>query len=202
MVSWRDRDVGLDPGTVWNGQAKLESRRTTWTANYIHETTTSQLLQKGTIFVDLLTGQLVLNPQPGQLVVPVDIFIPTNVIFVRKRADLSSEFKGHLVTTSVVAYYERRETLGPGQDEKHLGGIASVTTRFSPLTSLLMSGGYERVDQGTDGLRRAWYGSIGPTRRLGQHATLNLNYRYAQTMGHNPPGYRENRVMLQLESEW
>jgi uncharacterized protein (PEP-CTERM system associated) len=198
LISWRDRDVGVDPGVLWFGQAKLQSRHSVWTAGYTQQTTTSPQAQRGTVFIDPSTGEVVLNPQPGQLVVPLDTFIPTEGIFVRKRADLSSELQGRWTTAAMIVYYEERDFLAADRYEKQIGGIGSVTLQFSPLTSLLMSGGYERIRMIT--LEQVWYGSIGPTRRIGRHSTLNLNYRYSQVMGHHPLGYRENRVMLQLEA--
>jgi uncharacterized protein (PEP-CTERM system associated) len=157
-VTYRDRDVGLNPGERWSGSFNHRTRRTTWQARYFEDTTTQQqevLSGSGPSFggIDPETGEPVPDPQPGD--VPVDeplgpTFSLTNEVFERKRGSGTFGMKGAKTGLRVTIFEERREYQVSGREERVRGISGSINRRLAPRTNGILSGSYERNKDDTE----------------------------------------------------
>lgn len=200
-ISWQDKEVGFEVGRDWTVTIEIGSQNTRWNAAYSEGLTTTQQEQlSGSVFIDAVTGELVINPQPGQLVIPVDNFIVTDEVFLNKRATASVEHIVQRITLALLGFYETRELVVSDGEETRAGAILSSSLRVTPHTRLLLNSGYEIYEPTGEVRDTLWYVGIGPTRRLGRNAAVNLMYRYAEQDSElDENGYRENRVMLRVD---
>jgi uncharacterized protein (PEP-CTERM system associated) len=151
-VTYRDREVGLNPGEYWTGSFNHYTRRTNWQARYFQDTTTQQqqiLSGSGSSFggIDPETGEPNPDPQPGDL--PVDeplnpFFSLTNEVFERKRGEGTFGMKGGKTSLRFTIFEERREYQVSGVEERVRGISGSVNRRLAPRTNGILSGSYQR----------------------------------------------------------
>jgi hypothetical protein len=153
-VTWRDREVGLNPGEAWFGTFRHRTRHTTWSANYTEETTTTQqqqLEEGGFTFlgVDPETGETNPNPQPGDLVVTVPIgpiTSLTNEVEERKRASGSVGVKTGKSGLIFTVFREQRRFLTSLREEDTTGFSTSINRRVAPRTNAVLSGSWQRIE--------------------------------------------------------
>jgi hypothetical protein len=204
-ITWVNRDVGVNPGHMWNGSFTLKTRRTTWSASYLEDTTSyQQLIALGTYYVDPVTGQTYVTPPSGVFTVPVDLFAPTNEVFTRKRGQASMGIHTRRTDALFTVYSERRDYLVSLNSQRVSGLSASWNWRFAGRTTLVLAGDARRTRLlTTGGQDDLWYALTGLKRSLSPKADLSLTYRYTtlnSSLGTND--YRENRVTLTLNKRF
>jgi uncharacterized protein (PEP-CTERM system associated) len=211
VVTYRDRQVGLNPGEVWSGSFSHYTRRTTWNASYLEDTTTQQqqVLQDGGFvfwgFIDPITGERHTDPQPGDLVVfaPVGPIISlTNEVIERKRASGSFGIKTGKTGLLVSVFDERRKYLTSLTEEETKGVSGSVNRQLAPRTNGVMTASYQRTtDDGTgsDTENTFMFLQAGVTRQIGRKLNGSLYYRYSvQDSRDGDNDYTENRIEARL----
>jgi len=204
-VTYRNREVGLNPGEVWSGSFSHYTRRTSWNASYLEDTTTQQqqVIQDGFIFlgIDPITGEVNTNPQPGDLVVSIPIgpvLSLTNEVIERKRASGSFGMKTGKTGLLVSIFDERRKYLTSLAEEESKGISGSINRRLAPRTNGIMSGSYQRTtDNGTGGNRGNTFLFVQTrvTRHLSHKVNGSVAYRFSkQNSNGGGNDYTENRI--------
>ena len=208
VVTYRDRDVGLNPGEVWSGSFSHYTRRTTWKARYEEDTTTEQqlLLQEGFAFfgIDPLTGETNPTPQPGDLVVIVPlgpVQTLTDEIIERKRATGTFGMKTGKTGLRFTVFDEQRRFLTSLREEETKGFIGSLNRRIAPHTNSTLSGSWQRrTDDDREGQDSDfWYVQAQLSRQIRQRLNASVSYTFTtQDSDNNRDDYSENRVEARL----
>ncbi|MGD8629323.1 MAG: TIGR03016 family PEP-CTERM system-associated outer membrane protein [Gammaproteobacteria bacterium] len=210
VVTYRDRQVGLNPGKVWSGSFSHYTRRTTWNASYLEDTTTQQqeLLQDGGftfLGIDPVTGEVNSNPQPGDLIVvaPVGpVRSLTNEVIERKRASGTFGIKTGKTGLRFTVFDERRKYLTSLREEDTKGFSGSLNRRLAPRTNGILTGSYQRIkDTENDGNLEDVYAFIRAdvTRQMSPTVTGSLSYQIStQDSNEDSRDYTENRIEARL----
>ena len=208
LVTWRDREVGLNPGEAWFGTFRHRTRRTTWSANYIEDTTTQQQSQLGEggfsfLGVDPLTGDSNPNPQPGDLVVLVPtgpVTSLTNEVEERKRASGSVGVRAGKTGMLLTVFSENRRFLTSLTEEDTNGFSASIDRRVAPRTNAILSGSWQRIetDRGT-GDSDFWYIDAQIRRQVSPKLDAMAGYSFTrQDADFERNTYDENRLEARI----
>ncbi len=206
-LSYRDQDVGSNPGSTWQGSLAYRTRRTTWTATYREVTTTTQdvLLERNVLFpIDSDTQQPILDPEGDPI--SLSVFVPTltDEVFIRKRFQASMTGNTGKSTINLLAFNEDREFQESQEDEKTFGGRASLAWRFATRTSAILTGVWRRTEFRPTDLSRGREDDrldlgLRINRRIGPNIEGNLAYRYVKNDSNlSDNDYEENRVSAQL----
>jgi len=210
VVTYRDRNVGLNAGEVWSGTFSHYTRRTTWNASYLEDTTTEQqeLLQEGGftfLGIDPITGEVNANPQPGDLIVvaPVGpVRSLTDEVVERKRASGTFGMKTGKTGLRFTLFDERRRYLTSLREEDTKGISASLNRRLAPRTNGILSGSYQRIKDNEDGgdLEDVYtYIRADVTRQMSPMITVSVSYQLStQDANANRRDYTENRIEARL----
>jgi len=205
LVNYRDRDIGLNPGERWTVDFKHRTRRTVWSAKYLEDTTTQQLRQRetdNTFFgVDPITGVPNPDPQPGDVVVPVqDEFISlSGEVEERKRASGSFRMNTGRSGVRVTIFNQIRDGLDSGLDEKTQGVNGSWNRRLASRTNTILSGSFQRLTGDDRDDRDFWYVNASLIRRISRKLTGTLDYRFTRQDSDNDQNdYDENHVIARL----
>lgn len=179
-VTYRERDVGLNPGSVWSGAFKHRTRRSTWSLNYYEDTTTTQRLfssqeqlldtlsqLSGTEvteadlsdFIDLLN----LFPPELQAVYEDALFLASlgqkEEVFERKRAQGAVNYKTGKSVLGLSVFAEKRDYLNPigsilqsdvVEDQQSRGAQASWLWKFSGRSRSLLRAYWDRTEFDSD----------------------------------------------------
>ncbi len=190
QIGWRDRDVGLNPGSVWKGSFSLRTRRSNWQASYSEGTTTDQQLAgdfEGSVESDL------------QSIVVNDIFGLSDEISIRKRGQVSFAYNLKKSELTVSMYNEQREFQESDVEEIARGGSASYNWRISPRTNLIM--GVGRQDHSflaTNREDKLVDYDLGLNRDIGRSINLSFTYSHlSRNSSDVSQGYEENRINFQ-----
>jgi len=203
-ATYRKRGVGLNPGVVWSGTARLATRNTSWQAKYLESTTTVQQLSATRLLlvgcIDAL-GQPVPYGSPDAVVcrgVPIDLLSLTNEEIVRKRGSLTAGFKTAKSGFRVTLFDERREYQLSNVTERTKGARTSWNWRFSGRTRSLMSLNWQR----THFLNRQgdyWVFREALIRRISPKLTSALEYQHTtRTTDQIGGDYDSNRVTARV----
>lgn len=202
LVTYRERDVGLNPGVTWNGKLRHETRRSVWQMDYLEDTETTQRL--------LITGPtfIVQNPDGtvAGVVVPEDSLSLTDEIFERKRAQASVGFQTGKSTFALALYREQRDVLRETAigNQTARGGVAEWQWQFSGRTRSNLRGSWERTDF-RDETREDdfWYVETLLTRALSERASASLGLRHtSRDSSQAAAEYTENRIFATLDLEF
>jgi len=210
VVTYRDRDVGLNPGKVWSGSFSHYTRRTTWSASYQEDTTTTQqeLLQGGGVSflgIDPITGEPNPNPQPGDLDVgeplgPVQSL--TNEVIERKRASGTFGLKMGKTGLRLTVFDVRSRYLTTLREEETKGFSGSLDRRLAPRTNGILSCSYQRTtgnENGGDRKDDYAYIRTDVTRQISRKTTGSVAYQLSkQDSDINSNDYTENRIEARL----
>jgi uncharacterized protein (PEP-CTERM system associated) len=212
-VNWRDRKVGLNPGSAWFGTFRHRTRRTTWSARYIEDTTTqqqTQLDEGGFTFqgVDPLTGDSNPNPQPGDLVVIVPsgpITSLTNEVEERKRGSGSVGMKTGKTGLIFTVFREQRRFLTSLREEDTTGFSSSINRRVAPRTNAVLTGSWQRIEDddpsGTRNIgdRDFWYIDAQLRRQIRPRLDGMVGYSFTrQDSDREVDSYDENRLEARI----
>ena len=209
-VTYRDREVGLNPGEVWSGTFNHYTRRTNWQARYFEDTTTQQqeILTRGgltSIGIDPVTGEANSNPQPGDLIVEVPLestFSLTNEVFERKRGEGTFGMRGGKTGLRFTIFEERREYQVSGREERVRGISGSINRRLAPRTNGILSGAYTRnLDDTRDSDFEDVYTFLRAeaSREISRKATGSVAYQFQmQDSNDNNRDYTENSLEARL----
>jgi uncharacterized protein (PEP-CTERM system associated) len=213
QVIWRDRKVGLNPGSAWFGTFRHRTRRTTWSARYIEDTTTqqqTQLDEGGFTFqgVDPLTGDSNPNPQPGDLVVIVPsgpITSLTNEVEERKRGSGSVGMKTGKTGLIFTVFREQRRFLTSLREEDTTGFSSSINRRVAPRTNAVLTGSWQRIEDddpsGTRNIgdRDFWYIDAQLRRQIRPRLDGMVGYSFTrQDSDREVDSYDENRLEARI----
>jgi len=210
VVTYRDRQVGLNPGEVWSGSLSHYTRRTTWNASYLEDTTTQQqevLQDGGFVFlgIDPITGEVNANPQPGDLIViaPIGpIQSLTNEVVERKRASGTFGMKTGKTGLRFTVFDERRRYLTSLTEDDTKGISGSVNRQLAPRTNGILSGSYQRItnnNTGSDNKNTFMFVQTGITRQISRKLNGSVTYRYSmQDSDRGSNDYTENRIEARL----
>lgn len=144
-ATWRDTDIGLNPGQVWSGELRLTNRRSQWIAGYLEDTTTFQQTQ---VLPDPLSP-------PDDTNKDFDPSAPfgfgvTDEVFVRKRGYLNINYTRARSTLSLNYYNETRIYQTSGTELSSDGGGGSWIWSMSPKTIFTATLGIDRQQILTD----------------------------------------------------
>ena len=214
QVTYRDRDVGLNPGETWSGTFQHRTRRTTWSASYLEDTTTQQqqqLEEGGFAFlgVDPLTGETNPNPQPGDLVVieptgPITSL--TNEVEERKRASGSVGMRTGKTGLIFTVFREQRRFLTSLREEDTTGFSSSINRRVAPRTNATLSGSWQRIEEtrgsdgsGDNGDTDFWYIETELRRQIRPRLDGMVGYSFTrQDSDDGRDSYSENRIEARI----
>ena len=205
LVNYRDRDVGLNPGERWTVDFNHYTRRTTWNASYFEDTTTEQQRRQETINtffgIDPITGEVNPDPQPGDVIVPVqsEIFSLSDEVEERKRASGTFAMDTGRSGVRVTVFHENRDGLDSGIDEKSRGVRGSWNRRLAPRTNSILSGFFQRITGDSRDDRDFWYINASLVRRISRKLTGTAEYRFTRQDSDNDQNdYDENHVIARL----
>ena len=216
VVTYRDRKVGLNPGPAWDGSFSHYTRRTSWSASYIEDTTTRQqeVLEDGGVAIlgiDPVTGLVNDNPQPGDLVVSVPLPPVTSLtdqVTERKRASGTVGMKLGKTGLRLNVFNEERLLLTTLTEQVTKGISGSVNRRVAPRTNSILTGSWQRrTDDSIDGTDQDyWFLDAQLTRRISPKLRGTLSYTFTKsittsTSTLNPNrdrGYSENKIVARL----
>ena len=207
IVNYRDRDVGTNPGETWMGSFNHRTRRTTWNASYLEDTTTQQeqQIQDGVIFlsVDPNTGQVNPDPQPGDLTVIQNIgpiVSLTDETIERKRAFGSVGWRAGRTGLQFSVFNEKRKFLSSLTEEETTGFSVSMNRRLASRSNLDVTGSWQRnKDDDNDSDRDFWSIQTRLGRQIGRRLDGSVLYRFSkQESSRNDDGYEENRIEARL----
>lgn len=206
-VTYRDREVGTNPGGSWDAKFSHRTRRSTWNASYTETTTTTQeeLLDDNIIFrgVDAAgrsiyenteTGETFINPPSGE------IFSPTDEVFIRKRTQLSTSLRTGKSNINAGVYSEKREFQAAGDDEDIVGGNISWSWQFAPRTESVLSSGWQQTAFRSSTREDERFDlTLGISRSFSREARGSLNYTYYENDSSlSSSSYEENRISAQV----
>jgi uncharacterized protein (PEP-CTERM system associated) len=212
LVTYRDQEVGLNPGEAWSGTFNHYTRRTTWNASYKEDTTTRQqqlLLAGGTVIlgIDPLTGLVRDPPQPGDLIVEVPfppVLTLTDEVIERKRASGTFGMKMGKTGLRFTVFDERSLFLTSLTEDKTRGISGSLNRRLAPRTNGILSGSYQRVDGANiDSSREdiVAYVKAEVTRKMSSKVNATVSYRFStRNSAEDERDYSENRLEARLRA--
>ena len=203
-VGYRERDIGLIRGPSWNVTLSHRTRRTTWNATYMEESTATQTLQlTGQQFFALVdsNGNIIVDPGTGLPVILVrNVFSLTDEDFLRKRGQLAVTMNTGKSNIVLSVFNEHRTYSISNNSEEVSGTNASWTWQLTPRTHTLLGGGWQVTNPvGTDKHDDLWYGDLGLVNKISEDVNVSLEYSHNQSnaiSGNND--YDENRITLQL----
>jgi uncharacterized protein (PEP-CTERM system associated) len=209
-VTYRDRDVGTNPGKRWEGLFSHRTRRTNWRAGYLEDTTTSQdqevLSNQGFLAVDPITGDIISNPQPGDVVVNVPlppVVSLTDETIERKRAYGTLGIDTGKTGVRMTLFHEQRDYLESGDEETTKGVSGSWDWRFAPRTNWILTASWQRIERdATDrnaSDRDFWYIQPQFRRQIRRNLDGSVTYRFVRQDDENDDNdYDENSVIARL----
>lgn len=205
-ISWRDREVGLNPGEVWSGSARWRSRHASIQASYFEDTTTTQQQIVTTRYLNIETNQIVVNPAPGEPVValPEPILELTDEVYERRRGSVSFGWAGGKSNAILSLYHERREFLESLDDETARGVSALWDWRLMPRSHLVLDGRWQQSEfRGRDDEDEDWYAQLALRRQIRRQADASLAYSHtSRDSAAAGREYKENRVTLRVNIQF
>lgn len=223
-TTYRDRDVGLNSGGSWSAALNHRTRRSTWRASYVEDTTTSQQLLLAAVpgsyvcppnAVGTGNGAVLFNraactffPEWEQPVGNLNdwlfqqqyAYLPwlTDEIFVRKRFEASVGLNTGKSSLNAGLFSEQREFQLAGDDEQSYGGNASWHWKFAPRTSSTLNGSWQRTDIRTSTQEdELWDVGLSITRQIRRKLDGSIEYRHMERDSNTVGGdYRENRLSV------
>ena len=217
LVSYRERDVGLNPGAVWNGAFQHRTRRTVWQANYFEDTQTSQRALFDALAFDeavadaIGSGDFILTPDGVIVNVDFDAFLTLrDEVFERKRGQASVSYKTGKSVIAILAFSEQRDFLETDvinsavDMERSRGVSARWRWQFSGLSHTNITGSWRGTDFSSDGREDdRWYIDTMLTRMLSRNATGSVGYRFTRNDSTlDSAEYTENRLIARLTFEF
>ena len=206
VINYRDRDVGTNPGEVWTGTFSHYTRRSSWSASYIEDTTTSQQRQLGEggfLLIDPISGEPNPNPQPGDVVVEVPLGPTsslTNEVEERKRGQATVGLKTGKSGLRSTIFYEERKFLSSLEEEESRGIRGSWNWRFAPRTSSILTASFERTkDRNDSGDTDNWFVQTLVRRQVRTNLNASLAYRFErQDSDGGDRDYDENSLIARV----
>lgn len=209
-VTFRNKEVGLNRGTSWDGALNYQSMQGSVQFHYFQETTTvQQLYTRQGVYMQDPNGSLIqLNDASGNIA-NTDLlqqgfilFNPTGFVddvIVRKRADLGFNYQLGKSTYNATIYNERRSySLTASQDDVY-GATANWNWQFAQRFSFYLRPLWQTTQGSFDSTR--YDVALGLTRsfpiNLGRPSLLNtgIELRHIDQSSDNALGdYKENRA--------
>jgi uncharacterized protein (PEP-CTERM system associated) len=200
-VTYRDRDVGLNPGPAWSGTLTHHARQSVWEATYLEDTTTVQEVfasQQLANVVNPQTGALVLEPNGQPVVQTLNVFTLTDDIILRKRFQGTVGLATGKTGIRLDGFHEQRQQQISGIEERGFGATASWNWRFAPRTLSFLGGSWQTVTQSPDDrTTNLWYLQAGLIKSFYSKFLGSISYQY--TVSHSDiqqNEYKENRLTL------
>ena len=205
LVNYRDSDIGLNAGKRWTVRFNHYTRRTVWGAGYFEDTTTEQQRRRETttafLNVDPITGEVNPDPQPGDVVVPVETEILSISDEVEERKRAFGNFGINTGRSGVRAsiFHEERDRLESNTQEKTKGVTAAFNRRVAPRTNSILSGSFQRITGDTTTDKDFWYIDASLIRKIGRRTSGSVAYRFTrQDSDNDRDDYDENHIIGRL----
>jgi uncharacterized protein (PEP-CTERM system associated) len=208
-IDYRDQDVGRrSTGETWTGTFSHTTRRSSWSATYIEDTTTSQERQLedqgGFLLVDPVTGEPNPNPQPGDVVVEVPLGPTTSLtdeVQERKRGQGTVGFNTGKSGLRATVFYQKTRSLESLDEEETRGINGSWNFRLAPRTNSILSANWDRStgNRNDRGDSDYWYVQASLRRQIRTNLNGSLTYRFQrQDSDDDDNDYDENSVIARL----
>ncbi len=208
QISRRDQDVGVDPGTHWQGLFNHRTRSSTWSIAYTDEVTNEQQLLGSNLLGVGPNGQPLPLDEQGQVVASEGPFGLTNQNFRRKRFDAGVTYRRGSTGLLINAFNEDRESQDAASNESTYGAGALWTWRFAPRTASFLGTGWEHDDLGEDQLGGAqqndyWVSVLGLAQVFTPDSGGLISYRYYKNDADPAEqGFRENRLNVRFNMKF
>jgi len=198
VTTFRDNDIGLNPGKTWQTLLNYRTARANWTLSHNNDTTTTQaiLLRQQLVIVDLDPDPLV--NRPVQLLFNIPTL--TDEVIVRQLWNLSFSYFTGKSQFGVNGFLEDRN-FQQSTDRETVSGINGIWSwQFAPRTNAFFSPGWQLIDRDSPSATDNRYDiAIGMNRVITNRLTGSLEYRHLnQTSDEADNAFQENRATASL----
>lgn len=206
-VTYRKRDVGRNPGTIWAGTFELRNRRSTLRARYFEDTTTTQqvLLEQQVFQLVDPFGNPIVDPTGQPVLFSLQVPTLTDDVLERKRLEGFGSIRvGKKSNLDLTVFDESRTFLVAGDREDAFGVRTGWTWRLSRQTTSRANLGWRRTEGRLGGAGTApdsdlWNFSVGVGHQFLANVNGSVDYRFAkQDSDSAANSYEENRVTARL----
>lgn len=206
-ITYQNRDVGLNTGSVWNAHLNYRVKQAVVNFNYSQDTTTvQQILAKQQVFnlFDPSTGNVVLDPvtqQPQQFIYNSPNLV--NDVIISKTANLSLSYQSGKSSYNASVYNTRRTYELSTNEDNVYGASAGWQWQFQPRLNFYLRPLWQTTDNtGTTGSGNDRYDvALGLNRsipiNLGRPLLMNTNLEFRhieQKSDLSINDYTENRA--------
>ncbi len=207
--SWQNTDIGINTGTVWRASAAVRARRWRVGADYRERVTTVQRLALETntfTFVDPVTGEIVPDPAPGQVVnvIPVQTLALTDDVFVERIAGVSLGVVGARTAIQLRGRFTERRYLDSNLIDVDRGIDLGVNHRLGQRSSADVTTGFRRGNSRFAEIgNRLVFVDAGLTKGFAGDLSSRLAFRHTRESGRETArNYRENRAIITLNKRF
>lgn len=210
--TWRNRNVGLNPGNVFRGTLRYRRRFSQWAVRYsVGTVTLYQILSQQSVFEEDLTGNPVLGPG-GELISNIGVLPLNGGVFVRKRFQLSQTYSKGNTTLQFRFFKGNRKYLQTLRKVGRLGGRLTWNWQFARQLSfnlrfLAQNYTFSKNNftfSGNNRSRFLWMVQASLVRNLGRHLQGAISFRHSEAnssqigLSQNKNGFKANQVTAQV----
>jgi len=198
VVTFRDNDIGLNPGRTWQTFLNYRTPKTNWTFRHDNDTTTTQtiLLQQQWVTVDIDPDPLVNRPVQLLFIIPT----LTDEVIERKLSNLSFSYFTGKSQFGVNGFLEDRNFQQSRDSETVIGINGIWSWQFAPRTNAFFSPGWQSINRDSPSTTDNRYDiAIGMNRMITNRLTGSLEYRHLNQSSDEPVNaFQENRATASL----
>jgi len=197
LLSYRNRDLGTNPGSRWSGVFRHATRFFSWDVMYAEDTTNLQSLEFSSGGAPTL-----INVGGGLVDRNSLIFSTTDEDFVRKIFQFTFALTRAKSTLQISGGGERRDFLDGDEQDKFVNGNVLWDWRVTARSNLIVNGGFINRHFGSSEVDdNNWYGGLSITRRFLSDVNGQVAFRHIErnASGGNNVDYQENRLNIGVE---
>lgn len=195
-------------GRTWYLNVQQKGRRNTLQVGYNESLSSRRQLQvQQRLFYqyDETTGAPVTDPVSGSILLfPLDVLVPTNEVFIDRRANMRWSFSTRKTTTSIYASHSKREYQLSNTDETVTTAAFIWDLKLTKRNNIAFNANRQntKTDVGDDSYSTV---SLKLNRKLGRHvnsAFVLLHSRRNTDVTGDTNDYTENQLSANLDMKW
>lgn len=212
VTTYRNREVGLNPGPAWSGSLTHRTINTVLEAGYTVDTVTEQqLAQERLMLVGKLinrnTGEIIdyvyQDPNGNVLLEPSPdlsgISTLTNEVIARKRATAAVNYHLHKSAWRFDVFDEQRVFQASQLEERGRGAHVSWGLQLSPRSQTLVTVGTQRSRFSGSQQNDFYFIQAGLSHQYSRSVSGGIDYRYFnQNSNGTSNDYQENRLTARI----